>query len=115
MSTDNKFIKYETIDEAMGIIAGIQEAAFVCTHLKNTSIANEEHISFDLFENENSKPRFTVFIVDAKPERGNSPYAAFIVPQGRYAYLIATTYTYFKSQLSEKLNGYFLQRMVEYS
>ncbi|KRT85302.1 methyltransferase [Oryctes borbonicus] len=79
----NKFVKYETVNDVLNVISGIQRAAIVCSHLKNTSVTNQEQISFDLFENENSKPRFTVYIVDILPERGHSPYAGFIVPQGR--------------------------------
>ncbi|GJQ66855.1 hypothetical protein Trydic_g7881 [Trypoxylus dichotomus] len=79
----DKFVKYERVDDIFNIVSDIQRAAIVCSHLKNTSVINQEQISFDIFENENSKPRFTVYIVDIRPERGNSSYAAFIVPQGR--------------------------------
>ncbi|KAI4464892.1 sam-dependent methyltransferase superfamily protein [Holotrichia oblita] len=54
-------------------------------------MVNQEQISFDLFENENSKPRFSVYIADIRPEKGNSPYAAFIVPQGREAEWLFST------------------------
>ncbi|KAK9680381.1 Methyltransferase domain [Popillia japonica] len=91
LSADNKFIKYEAAEEVLQVINGIQKAAFVCAHLKSSSMVNQEQISFDLFENENAKPRFSVYIADIRPEKGNSPYAAFIVPQGREAEWLFST------------------------
>lgn len=40
-------------------------------------------VSIDLYEPSNNKIRYTIHILDQKPNRENGRYAAFIVPQGR--------------------------------
>lgn len=41
-------------------------------------------VSLDLYRPTDSEtPRFTVYVLDQPPRRGNGKYAAFIVPQGR--------------------------------
>lgn len=41
-------------------------------------------VSIDLYHPSNNEiPRYTVYILDQKPNRDNDRYAAFIVPQGR--------------------------------
>lgn len=41
-------------------------------------------VSIDLYQPDNTEnPRFTVHILDQRPNRENGRYAAFIVPQGR--------------------------------
>ncbi|KAJ8920718.1 hypothetical protein NQ315_004857 [Exocentrus adspersus] len=72
-------------------ISTTQQAAFVCSGLKKSSIANENEVVLDLFEPGDSKPRFTVYIVDIPPHHKNYQYAAFIVPQGREAEWLFST------------------------
>lgn len=41
-------------------------------------------VSIDLYEPLNNEvPRYTIHILDQRPNRENGRYAAFIVPQGR--------------------------------
>lgn len=63
-------------------ISSAQQAAFVCSGLKNSNIS-DDNISFDMFLPNDDKPRYTVFVTDIPPNRKNMQYAAFIVPQGR--------------------------------
>lgn len=79
----DKLQRFENEQDIILHIASVQHAAFVCSGLKRSSIANENEVVLDLFEPCDSKPRFTVYVVDIVPQPKNSQYAAFIVPQGR--------------------------------
>ena len=88
-STGDKMQRFETTEDVMVHVANVQRAAFVCSSIKRTTI-QEDEISLDLYKGEISKPRFTVYVVDIKPEASNAQYAAFIVPQGRCVFFITT-------------------------
>lgn len=75
--------RFENEQDIILHISNVQQAAFVCSGLKRSSIANENEVVLDLFEPCETKPRFTVYVVDVIPHHKNSQYAAFIVPQGR--------------------------------
>lgn len=52
-------------------------------HIFSKTDMNE--VSIDLYHPSNNEiPRYTVHILDQKPNRENDRYAAFIVPQGRW-------------------------------
>ncbi|XP_063922561.1 eEF1A lysine and N-terminal methyltransferase homolog [Zophobas morio] len=89
-STGDKMQRFETTEDVMVHVANVQRAAFVCSSIKRTTI-QEDEISLDLYKGEISKPRFTVYVVDIKPEASNAQYAAFIVPQGREAEWLFST------------------------
>ncbi|XP_018578007.1 methyltransferase-like protein 13 [Anoplophora glabripennis] len=79
----DKMQRFENEQDIILHISSVQQAAFVCSGLKRSSIANENEVVLDLFEPCETKPRFTVHVVDIVPQHKNSQYAAFIVPQGR--------------------------------
>lgn len=55
-------------------------------------ITDMNEVSIDLYDPSNSTiPRYTIHILDQKPNRGNGKYAAFIVPQGRETNWIFST------------------------
>lgn len=71
-------------------------------------------VPIDLYEPTNNKvPRYSIHILDQKPNRENGKYAAFIVPQGRLVNLIFLSFDMKKcnkfifSKFLEKLNGCF--------
>lgn len=70
-------------DEIISSILSVQKAALVCNGLHRSSIADLDEISLDLCRQNEEIPRFTVYILDQKPVRGNGKFAIFIVPQGR--------------------------------
>lgn len=86
--------KCETVEEVISYILSAQQAAFVCSSLKKSSIGEQNEISLDLYEQNNPlKPRYTVYVVEISPEAKNSPYAAFIVPEGRETEWLFSTKT----------------------
>jgi hypothetical protein len=62
-------------------VNAVQKASMVCNGLARGSI-NEE-VSLELYQQENPVPRYTVYILEQSPKKGNGKFAAFIVPQGR--------------------------------
>lgn len=75
--------RLKTIDDIIVEILSIQKAALVCNGLHRSSIADCDEISLDLCRPNEETSRFTVYILDQKPVRGNGKFAIFIVPQGR--------------------------------
>ncbi|RZC40643.1 Methyltransf 25, and/or Spermine synth domain containing protein [Asbolus verrucosus] len=91
LTDSDKMQRYESIADVIEQISSVQQAAFICSGLKRTSIGQESEVSLDLYKAGDVKPRFTVYVVDAKHDRHNSQYAAFIVPQGREAEWLFST------------------------
>ncbi|XP_057661192.1 eEF1A lysine and N-terminal methyltransferase homolog [Diorhabda carinulata] len=79
----DKMQRCNSDNDVISQITNAQNAAFICSSLKRTSIADKNEVVFDLFEQGSVKPRFTVYVVDIPPQRNFSQYAAFIVPEGR--------------------------------
>lgn len=101
----DKMIRLKSVEEVTETVLSIQKAALVCSGLCRSSIAGKDtlpcvqdsfyqpillfadmnEVSMDLYDPSNDQtPRYTIHILDQKPNRGNGRYAAFIVPQGRY-------------------------------
>lgn len=70
-------------EDVISSILSVQKAALVCNGLHRSSIDDQDEISLDLCRPNEEIPRFTVYILDQKPVRGNGKFAIFIVPQGR--------------------------------
>lgn len=81
----DKMQRLNSVDEILATVKNVQQAALVCAGLTKNNIADEDEVSFDLFEPGKDKARFTIYILDQPFERKNGQYAAFIVPQGRLA------------------------------
>lgn len=81
----DKMQRLNSVDEILATVKNVQQAALVCAGLTKNNIADEDEVSFDLFEPGKDKARFTLYILDQPFERKNGQYAAFIVPQGRLA------------------------------
>lgn len=75
--------RFENVDQVKETIFNTQRALFICSSLQQKSIANENDVSFDLYEGGSSELKYTVYVVDITPDKNNAAYAAFIVPQGR--------------------------------
>jgi spermidine synthase len=90
LGSGDKMQRFETEDEVLAQVASTQHAAFVCSGLKRSAI-HENEVSLDLYKVGDSKPRFTVYVVDTKHDAKNAQYAAFIVPQGREAEWLFST------------------------
>lgn len=78
-----KMERFEDITRIKEQIASTQQAAFICSSLKKSSIADQNEITMDLHEAGGERPKYTIYIVDIPPETKREQYAAFIVPQGR--------------------------------
>ncbi|XP_022919129.2 eEF1A lysine and N-terminal methyltransferase homolog [Onthophagus taurus] len=83
--------KAEKPDKVKDLISSIQQSSFLCSHLKNTTIKDDDVVSFEIFETNSSSPRYTAYVIDIPFERENFKYAAFIVPQGREAEWLFST------------------------
>ncbi|GLV46168.1 uncharacterized protein CBL_02884 [Carabus blaptoides fortunei] len=79
----DKMQRFNSVDEILATVKNVQQAALVCAGLTKNNIADEDEVSFDLFEPGKDKARFTIYILDQQFERKNGQYSAFIVPQGR--------------------------------
>lgn len=100
----DKMIRVNTVDEVVETILSIQKASLVCNGLARSNIAGRrifdnyflgfasnkflfigmDEVLMDLYDPSNNKtPRYTIHILDQKPNREHDKYAAFIVPQGR--------------------------------
>ncbi|XP_044267613.1 eEF1A lysine and N-terminal methyltransferase homolog [Tribolium madens] len=90
LTSSEKMERLEAIDEIARQIASVQQAAFVCSGLKRSSIEGGE-VSLDLCRPGDPRPRFTVHVVETTSSARNSQYAAFIVPQGREAEWLFST------------------------
>lgn len=75
--------RYEQTEDILTHVASMQHAAFVCSGLKRSSIADENEVVLDLYEPGSKNPRFTVYVVDIPPQQNHAQYAGFIVPEGR--------------------------------
>lgn len=102
MSGD-KMTRLQANSDIISNILSVQKAALVCNGLHRGSIAGNisyiytkkkkklyillstdmNEVSMDLFRPDEQIPRFTVYILDQKPKRGNGKFGIFIVPQGR--------------------------------
>lgn len=91
LDRSDKMVRYETLEQIKEQIFSTQQAAFIFTSLKKSSIVDDNEVSMDLFESGNEKPKYTIYIVDIPPEKNNEQYAAFIVPQGREAEWLFST------------------------
>ncbi|CAG9825256.1 unnamed protein product [Phaedon cochleariae] len=91
LGSSEKMVRYEKEEDVISQISNVQHAAFICTGLKNTSIADENEVVLDLYEQGTDSPRFTVYVVDVPPQVRNSQYAGFIVPEGREAEWLFST------------------------
>ncbi|XP_044752942.1 eEF1A lysine and N-terminal methyltransferase homolog [Coccinella septempunctata] len=83
MSSNDKMQRFESIDQVKEAVLNTQRALFICSSLQQRSIEAENEVSFDLYEADSSKLKYTVYVVDIIPDKKNTSYAAFIVPQGR--------------------------------
>lgn len=75
----------ERIDNDQNLISsilGIQRGAMFRNVLKKKSNTDVE-ITFDLFNGNDKKPRYSLFILDVNLTSSAGDYAAFVVPQGR--------------------------------
>ncbi|XP_031632112.1 eEF1A lysine and N-terminal methyltransferase homolog [Contarinia nasturtii] len=80
----DKMIRMNSLEEIQEEVFSVQKSALVCSGLTRSNIADMKEVSIDLYEPANNKiPRYTIHILDQKPNRENGRYAAFIVPQGR--------------------------------
>nr|CAI5842659.1 unnamed protein product [Callosobruchus analis] len=86
-----KMQRYEKEEEIISSIANVQNASFVCSGLKRSSIEEENEVVLDLYEPGSKNPRFTVYVVDIPPQHNNAQYAGFIVPEGREAEWLFST------------------------
>lgn len=73
----------KSVEEVQTQIANVQRTAFITAGLKRTFMTDGAEVSFELFKDDNEKPRYTVFIVDIPKHHKNFEYAAFIAPHGR--------------------------------
>lgn len=83
LGSSEKLQRYEHEDDVIMHILSIQHAAFVCSGLRQSSIADESEVVLDLYELGGTTPRFTVYVVDISPKKSHAEYAGFIVPEGR--------------------------------
>lgn len=84
MNSNEKMQRFESTDKVQEAILNTQRALLICSSLQQKSTASEnEEISFDLYEGDSSKSKYTIYVVDITPVKKHSAYAAFIVPQGR--------------------------------
>lgn len=83
LTSNEKLQRTDKCEEILTQIKSVQQAAFICSSLKRSKI-EEDEVVFDLFSSGHDSPRFTVHVVEGKPDIKNLEYAAFIVPQGRY-------------------------------
>lgn len=73
-------------DQVTEAINSVQQSAMVTNGLaRNNPAALEDEIILELHDpsNGNQYPRYTIHVLNQKPKKGNSKFAAFIVPQGR--------------------------------
>lgn len=75
--------RYSSEEDVVNHILSMQHSAFVCSGLRQCSIADDNEVVLDLFELGGKGPRFTVYVVDIPPKKQHAEYAAFIVPEGR--------------------------------
>ncbi|CAD7000074.1 unnamed protein product [Ceratitis capitata] len=99
----DKMQRVQNAEELTNAVTAVQKAALICNGLARTSIAGHKEVVMDLCQPGDSKPRYTVYILDQPPARGLGKFAAFIVPQGReIEWLFATTKGREKLQSSAK-------------
>lgn len=107
----DKMVRVQSNAEWVNAVLSVQKAAMVCNGLHRGNIAgglfifdhndfkladiihlkfefiliaDMSEVSLDLYRPADpTTPRFTVYVLDQAPKRGNGKYAAFIVPQGR--------------------------------
>ncbi|XP_023014100.2 eEF1A lysine and N-terminal methyltransferase homolog [Leptinotarsa decemlineata] len=91
LSASEKMQRSETEENVIAQVLNSQNAALICSGLKRSSIAEENEVVLDLFEQGVEIPRFTVYVVDVPPKKKNSQYAGFIVPEGREAEWLFST------------------------
>ncbi|XP_060534206.1 eEF1A lysine and N-terminal methyltransferase homolog isoform X2 [Cylas formicarius] len=85
--------KLESASKVIDQITDVQRASFLCSRLKNTSLAVEEEISFELHQPGCDETRYTIYVVDIPWQPKNASYAAFIAPVGREAEWLFSTKT----------------------
>lgn len=79
-----KIQRLSSEEEIMTVINDIQKSSMVTNGLvKDSSAALSDEIMLELHTPENEIPRYTIYVLDQKPKKGNGKFAAFIVPQGR--------------------------------
>lgn len=83
LTASDKMQRLNTKAEMQMQVANVQKAAFVTSGLKRASLAEGGEASFDLFQEGDTIPRYTVYVVDIPKNHKNSEYAAFIAPHGR--------------------------------
>lgn len=81
LAGSEKMVRIPTEDELMKNVQSVQQAAYICTGLKRTTIDDDVH--FDLYKSGENSPRYTVYVVDGPSDKKKTQYAGFIVPQGR--------------------------------
>ncbi|CAH0557061.1 unnamed protein product [Brassicogethes aeneus] len=92
LGSADKMQRLESTEEVKTHVSSTQQAAFICSGLKRSSLSDDLEVTLDLYQpGDSTKPRFTVYVVDINPEPKNSQYAAFIVPQGREAEWLFST------------------------
>lgn len=91
--------------EVLNAINDVQKSSMVTNGLvKDSGAALTDEIKLELFApDDNTVPRYTIYVLDQKPKKGNGKFAAFIVPQGREIdWLFSTTAGRRKLQESSK-------------
>ncbi|KAK4879959.1 hypothetical protein RN001_008105 [Aquatica leii] len=83
MCGSEKMDRLENLEDVSTVIFDIQQAAFICSGLRRTNMADENDVSFDLYRPKDVAPRYTIHVVDVPHDHKYSTYAAFVVPQGR--------------------------------
>lgn len=76
--------RLDTVEKMQMQVANLQQVAFITIGLKRSSLNDNSEVSFHLFKDqEDTNPRYTVYVVDIPKDHRTSEYAAFIVPHGR--------------------------------
>ncbi|CAG9826229.1 unnamed protein product [Diabrotica balteata] len=91
LGSADKMHRCNNSSELLAQVRDTQNAAFICSGLKRTCIAEESEVVLELFEQGSSGTRFTVYVVDIPQQKDFSKYAAFIVPEGREAEWLFST------------------------
>lgn len=83
LGSSENLTRYENEEDVVNHILSMQHSAFICSGLRQCSIADDNEVVLDLFDLGGKGPRFTVYVVDIPRKKQHSEYAAFIVPEGR--------------------------------
>ncbi|XP_055375770.1 eEF1A lysine and N-terminal methyltransferase homolog [Condylostylus longicornis] len=88
----DKAQRVQSESQVLESIDSIQKTALIFNSLRKKALQDKnDELVIELCEVSTNKIRFTIYVVEQTPQRGNSKYGAFIVPQGREAEWLFST------------------------